>query len=39
MATRQGIDSSIINALAEDNTFPFIAVKTFFDSDVLRSHC
>tara|TARA_Y100000114_G_scaffold53808_1_gene49118 strand:+ start:4043 stop:4675 length:633 start_codon:yes stop_codon:yes gene_type:complete len=36
MATRQGIDSSIINALAEDNTFPFIAVKTFFDSGNVR---
>jgi len=32
MATRQGLDSSIINALAEDNVYPFIAIKAFFDS-------
>ena len=32
MATRQGIDSSIVNALSEENVSPFIAVKGFFDS-------
>tara|TARA_R100001440_G_scaffold54406_1_gene74271 strand:- start:35566 stop:36225 length:660 start_codon:yes stop_codon:yes gene_type:complete len=32
MATRQGLDSSIVNALSEENVFPFIAVKGFFDS-------
>ena len=32
MATRQGLDSSIVNALSESNVYPFIAVKAFFDS-------
>ena len=32
MATRQGLDSSIVNALSEENVFPFLAVKGFFDS-------
>ena len=32
MATRQGLDSSIVNALGEEETFPFFAVKGFFDS-------
>jgi hypothetical protein len=32
MATRQGIDTSIVTALAEDLTYPFLAVKGFFDS-------
>ena len=36
MATRQGIDTSIVNALSEDKTFPFIAVKGFFDSGNVR---
>lgn len=36
MATRQGIDSSIITALGEDLTYPFLAVKGFFDSGNVR---
>ena len=36
MATRQGIDTSIVTALAEDLTYPFLAVKGFFDSGNVR---
>ena len=36
MATRQGIDSSIVTALGEDLTYPFLAVKGFFDSGNVR---
>ena len=32
MATRQGLDSSIVNALSEDHAYAFVAVKAFFDS-------
>lgn len=36
MATRQGIDSSIVTALGEDHSYPFLAVKGFFDSGNVR---
>tara|TARA_R100000005_G_C4953729_1_gene173102 strand:+ start:415 stop:1074 length:660 start_codon:yes stop_codon:yes gene_type:complete len=36
MATRQGLDTSIVNALSESHVFPFVAVKALFDSDPVR---
>ena len=36
MATRQGIDSSIVNRLGADRQAMFLAVKAEFDSDTIR---
>lgn len=36
MATRQGIDTKVLNALTETETFPFIAVKAQFDTSTVR---
>ena len=36
MATRQGIDTRVLTALTETETFPFIAIKAQFDTSTVR---
>ena len=38
MATRQGIDASILNRLDDDHTFVFFAVKAEFDTSTIAVH-